>query len=118
MTIDALGGHLDIMPTVLDIMGIPHQYPIFGKSLIRNYKYRYAKGNIEGGWILAENRFIKMRSSNTPMNIYGDIQSQKPGDQIWINLFKEIDDLQFWMVKQNSRVSLSHKLHSLGWKYH
>ena len=86
--------------------------------LIRNYKYRYAKGNIEGGWILAENRFIKMRSSNTPMNIYGDIQSQKPGDQIWINLFKEIDDLQFWMVKQNSRVSLSHKLHSLGWKYH
>ena len=57
-----LGGQQDIMPTVMDIMRIKEDFPVFGKSLIRDYKYRYTKVGAIGGinWVLIDKKYFRI----------------------------------------------------------
>ena len=113
----AYGGQVDIMPTIMDIMNIKYDFPMFGKSLVRNFKHRYVKGNIEGGWLIYDERFISMRHKKSPSDVFGNPLSVNETDQEWTDLFNEIDNLQHWMVQQKSKEKLSNKLSQLGWKY-
>ena len=115
--IDAYGGQVDIMPTIMDIMNMKYDFPMFGKSLVRNFKHRYVKGNIEGGWLIYDERFISMRHKKSPSDVFGNPLSVNETDQEWTDLFNEIDDLQHWMVQQKSKENLLKKLSQLGWKY-
>lgn len=115
--INTLGSQVDIMPTIMDIMNMEYNFPMFGKSLIREFKYRYAKGSIEGGWLLYDERFISMRQKNSPSDVFGNPLSVNETDQEWTDLFNEVNNLQHWMVQQKSKEKLSNKLSQLGWKY-
>ena len=114
--INIIGSQVDIMPTIMDIMNMEYNFPMFGKSLIREFKYRYAKGSIEGGWLLYDERFISMRHKKSPSDVFGNPLSVNETDQEWTDLFNEIDNLQHWMVQQKSKEKLSTKLYQLGWK--
>ena len=114
--INTLGSQVDIMPTIMDIMNMEYNFPMFGKSLIREFKYRYAKGSIEGGWLLYDERFISMRHKKSPSDVFGNPLFVNETDQEWTDLFNEIDNLQHWMVQQKSKEKLSNKLYQLGWK--
>ena len=94
-----------------------YNFPIFGKSLLREFKYRYVKGNIEGGWLLYNERFISMRHKKSPSDVFGNPLTLNEMDQEWAVLFDEIDDLQHWMVQQKSKENLLKELSQLGWRY-
>ena len=101
----------------MDIMNVKYDFPMFGKSLVRNFKHRYVKGNMEGGWLLYDERFISMRQKKSPSDVFGNFLPVNEADLEWTVLFDEIDDLQYWMVQQKSKENLLNKLSHLGWRY-
>ena len=115
--INTIGSQVDIMPTIMDIMNMEYNFPIFGKSLLREFKYRYVKGNIEGGWLLYDERFISMRHKKSPKDRYGNPLMLNKTDIRWVDLFNEIDNIQHWMVKQKSSKYLLEKLSKYGWRF-
>ena len=115
--INIIGSQVDIMPTIMDIMNMEYNFPIFGKSLLRDFKYRYVKGNIEGGWLLYDERFISMRHKKSPTDRYGKPLVLNKTDIRWVDLFNEIDNIQHWMVQQKSRKYLLEKLSQYGWRF-
>ena len=70
--INTLGSQVDIMPTIMDIMNMEYNFPMFGKSLVRKFKHKYVKGNIEGGWLLYDERFISMRHKKSSTDVFGN----------------------------------------------
>jgi phosphoglycerol transferase MdoB-like AlkP superfamily enzyme len=112
MVIDNLGSHTDIFPTLMDILGKEEPYPNFGKSLVRDYKYRFAKGYVNGNWIVVGN---KMYSSGVT-NLDGEKVSKSKDDSMWFNLKSEIDDIQDWIIQEKDTNNLYQKLNERNWK--
>lgn len=113
--INTLGGQPDLMPTLMDILGIPVAFPVFGRSLVRDYHNRFAKGMVEGQWLLREDKMymthptkLLLTHENEPLTITAE-------DELWFNLTREIDDVQDWMVQQTDFTKMVKGLAEKGW---
>lgn len=115
--INTLGAQVDVMPTLMDILDIKEDYPLLGKSLIRDYQHRYARGLIEGSWLIVDEKVYFNRPSKVKKNLNGDTLSTAEGDHSWFTLMAELDDLQDWMVQQRNqkviRETLNKKVNKL-----
>ena len=78
-------------------------YIDFGKSLVRNFKQRYVKGNMEGGWLLYDERFISMRQNKSPSDVFGNPLFVNETDQEWTDLFNEIDNYSTGWFNRNHK---------------
>jgi phosphoglycerol transferase MdoB-like AlkP superfamily enzyme len=114
--IDALGGQVDLMPTLLDILDIQPQIPIFGKSLVRKYKHRYSKGMTPSiHWLLVADHLYTTHPKRQVLTKKGEKLSVTESNQQWFNLSFEIDDVQDWIISQENRTKLYQTLEQSGW---
>jgi phosphoglycerol transferase MdoB-like AlkP superfamily enzyme len=115
--IDALGGQVDLMPTLLDILAIEPAIPIFGKSLVRNYKYRYAKGFLTSGdWFLTDNSLYVTSTQRVVLSKHGYKMPADKQEDRWFDFSTEVDDVQDWIVAQENRAILYDTLKKYGWQ--
>jgi phosphoglycerol transferase MdoB-like AlkP superfamily enzyme len=115
VTINTLGGQNDILPTLLDILKIKENFPSFGKSLVRDYDYRFAKSVAIGGWMLTNDRFFRYYPEKVVLTIDGKPLATKPEDKLWFRLGHEISDIQDWIIKQTDRKFVKASLEKAGW---
>jgi len=115
MVIDTLGGQPDIMPTLLDILNIKPEFPVFGKSLIRKYKHRFATGQSGGRWMTLPNRFYRQGPKRSVMDWQGKQQKITPLDKQMFKLLVEIDDIQDWIIQQTDVEKTKAGLVEKGW---
>ncbi len=115
-SIDTLGGQVDLMPTLMDLLGIPLDVPMFGKSLVRNYQYRLAKGLISSGhWLLVDDKLFVSYPQKQVFSKKGVKISIPKSEKKWFALNQEIDDVQDWIVSQENRQILYDTLKEKGW---
>ncbi|MBT4290096.1 MAG: sulfatase-like hydrolase/transferase [Deltaproteobacteria bacterium] len=114
--IKILGGQADLMPTLMDILEIPETFPIFGKSLARNYRYRFSKGILGGeSWFLTNDKIYITRPSRKLLSMQGKQQKIESEDEKWFQLIGEIDDVQDWMIQKKNSNEIYAKLKEKGW---
>lgn len=114
-TITTLGGQPDILPTMLDILNIESPFPYIGKSLIRDYKYRYAKGMVKGEWLIANQNMYFTLPQKKKLNFNQIRQEILPNDEKWFSLSEEIDDVQDWIIQQKKPNVIVSGLKEKGW---
>ncbi len=116
--IAALGGQVDLAPTLLDILDLKSDIPMFGKSLVRDYEHRYAKGMLSlGHWFLIEDTLYVTRPGKQIYSKKGKVKPGSQNDRKWIALSNEIDDVQDWIVSQEDRTILYETLRQSGWNF-
>ena len=116
-TIKYLGGQQDIMPTVMDIMRIKEDFPVFGKSLIRDYKYRYTKLGVKGvsNWLLTGQKFFRMFPKKSLFDLNWKELEINEEDRKWFDLSIEIDQIQQWIIRQKNVNEVRTRLYHQGW---
>lgn len=116
--VNILGSQPDVMPTILDIIGIEAPFPVFGRSLLRDYKNRFAKGIIEGNWIITDDKVYYSSPEMKVLSKSGEELSPNELDHKWIQLIHEIDDVQDWMVQKKNPDEVYAGLNEKGWTHH
>jgi len=114
--VETLGGQPDIMPTILDLLRLDFDFPVFGRSLARGYQHRFAKALISGSWLIADHRIYFQDPPGLVKTWSGTPLSPSPEDWIWLNLIREIDDVQDWMIHQKDPLQTAEILRQNGWK--
>ncbi len=113
--IDTLGGQADILPTVLDILEIQNEFPIFGRSLAKDYTHRFAKGINDGRWIMTPEKMLFVDPKKQAFNFQGQELNPAEEDENWYQLLAEIDDIQDWIIQQKDRAVIEKQLKEKGW---
>ncbi len=111
-----IGGQSDILPTLLDMLQIENSNPVFGRSLVRDYKYRFSKSITNVSWLMTED---KVYYEGPPKRVVGRNSKQmeiKAEDEMWFDLVREIDDVQDWMIRQKKPDLVRLKLQERGWR--
>jgi glucan phosphoethanolaminetransferase (alkaline phosphatase superfamily) len=114
--IETLGSQTDIMPTVLDLLEIEFDFPVFGRSLSRSYQHRFAKGQIGRNWLITEERVYYGDPPETVLTRSGEPVAATDIDRRWFSLIREIDDVQDWIIHQKDPVQTAAQLRLNGWQ--
>lgn len=114
--LNTLGGQADVMPTLLDILNIPIDFPIMGKSLAREYKHRYAKTMLSSGsWIRVGDEIHYANPSKPKISLNGEGKNNALGEYNYRKLISEIDNVQDWIISQTNRNTIHEGLINNGW---
>ena len=116
--IEVLGGQPDVMPTIMDLLQIPESSPLFGRSLIKKHRHRFAKGLHPSHWLLTNEKLFITHPGQTTWNLKGKRITPEPEDRSWRNLSEEIDQIQDWMIRQTDPNKMNRELAEKGWKMH
>lgn len=65
-----LGQHIDLMPTILDMVGFDNSCVSFGKSLIREEKTKYVMNYLGGQYQIYDGRFVGYVNGAELMSLY------------------------------------------------
>jgi hypothetical protein len=103
------------MPTVLDLLEIDFDFPVFGRSLARHYQHRFAKGQIGRNWLISEDRVYYGDPPETLLTRSGEPVAATDEDRRWFALIHEIDDVQDWIIHQKDPVKTAAQLRQNGW---
>ena len=114
--IDTLGGQADVMPTIMDILDVAVDVPMFGRSLIRSYENRFAKIMVEEKLIINETHVYKSSPSKEILTLAGEKVSKPVSGIDWFALDSEIDEIQSWMIHQTDPAVLKSTLKKNGWQ--